>query len=348
MIDYSVCTLDEVSVHRVGNRQNEEELLISKHRLDLNDKTVEEMLKKYFLAKMRSDEFYHFTFSNEDFKMNPIYKYCHDVFEGIGDFHLNSINIAKHLFEITDHPMIKSGDLFVAGFSRLMVDYNEFSAIGFFKCENRHSFLKLEHGTQEFNISKEEGIQIDKPDKACIIFNDQKDNGYRVCVLDSTNRSEEAQYWKDRFLQLVPCKDEYHSTKDFLDIAKNFVTKVLPENFEVNKTDQIDMLNRSMDYFKTHDTFDRNEFEEEVLGDELLIDSFKKFDKTYREENNIELGDNFDIHLSAVKKQAKVFKSILKLDKNFHIYIHGNKEMIVPGVEKDGRKFYKIYYENEA
>lgn len=26
---------------------------------------------------------------------------------------------------------------------------------------------------------------------------------------------------------------------------------------------------------------------------------------------------------------------------------HGNKELIEQGVEKDGRKYYKIYYENE-
>ena len=38
--------------------------------------------------------------------------------------------------------------------------------------------------------------------------------------------------------------------------------------------------------------------------------------------------DEFDIHLSAVKKQQRVFKSILKLDKNFHVYIHGRKDLI--------------------
>ncbi|MFM7764289.1 MAG: hypothetical protein ACKO6I_01410, partial [Sphingomonadales bacterium] len=38
---------------------------------------------------------------------------------------------------------------------------------------------------------------------------------------------------------------------------------------------------------------------------------------------------------------------ILKLDKNFHTYIHGNREMIEKGTDPDGRKFYKIYFENE-
>ena len=56
----------------------------------------------------------------------------------------------------------------------------------------------------------------------------------------------------------------------------------------------------------------------------------------------------FDISNKAVKNQARVFKSILKLDKNFHIYIHGNKELIEKGTESDGRKYYKIYYDQEV
>jgi hypothetical protein len=59
------------------------------------------------------------------------------------------------------------------------------------------------------------------------------------------------------------------------------------------------------------------------------------------------LKDNFKISQQAVKKQARVFKSVLKLDRNFHIYIHGDRELIQQGVERDGRKYYKIYYNEE-
>ena len=79
-----------------------------------------------------------------------------------------------------------------------------------------------------------------------------------------------------------------------------------------------------------------------------MIESFKQFDSAYRYDNNLELADSFEISAQAVKKQARVFKSVLKLDKNFHIYIHGDKELIEQGVEKDGRKYYKIYYNAES
>jgi len=47
----------------------------------------------------------------------------------------------------------------------------------------------------------------------------------------------------------------------------------------------------------------------------------------------LDLEDNFEISSEAVKKKARAFKKILKLDKNFHIHIHGDLHKI----EKGGR-----------
>ncbi|RYD70349.1 MAG: nucleoid-associated protein, partial [Sphingobacteriales bacterium] len=60
------------------------------------------------------------------------------------------------------------------------------------------------------------------------------------------------------------------------------------------------------------------------------------------------IADNFEIAESAVKKQARAYKSVLKLDKNFHIYIHGNKDMIEKGYDDDkSMNFYKVYFREE-
>jgi len=157
-----------------------------------------------------------------------------------------------------------------------------------------------------------------------------------------------ALYWKDDFLSVQLINNEYHQTNQFLGITKQFVTKQLDQDFAISKADKIDILNRSVEYFKTHEAFNQNQFENEVFQDSSIIESFRSFDNNYRQENQIELSDSFEISPQAVKKQARVFKSVLKLDKNFHIYIHGNKELIEQGVDKDGRKYYKIYYEEES
>ncbi len=42
-------------------------------------------------------------------------------------------------------------------------------------------------------------------------------------------------------------------------------------------------------------------------------------------------------------------RSVLKLDKNFHIYIHGDRELIERGYDEEkGKSFYKVYFEEES
>jgi len=117
----------------------------------------------------------------------------------------------------------------------------------------------------------------------------------------------------------------------------------------MSKAHKIDLLNRSVDYFKKGDQFDKEEFEQDVLFHPNVIESFQKFDRNYRRENELELADNFDISAQAVKQQARAFKSVLKLDKNFHIYIHGRRDMIEKGYDEvNGKKFYKLYFDEES
>jgi hypothetical protein len=108
------------------------------------------------------------------------------------------------------------------------------------------------------------------------------------------------------------------------------------------------LLNRSVEHFRKNENFDKNSFEQEVFQNNEVIKSFQNFDSKYRKENEINIANDFLISSQAVKKQARVFKSVLKLDKNFHIYIHGNNELIKQGVDSDGRKYYKIYSETES
>jgi hypothetical protein len=152
----------------------------------------------------------------------------------------------------------------------------------------------------------------------------------------------------DDFLKLISCQDSFHFTKDYLDVAKKFVTERMPEVFDVSKADKIDYLNKSINYFKKNDHFAEEDFLQDVFQHSEVIDNFNRFKEKYTHENHVLLDNQFDISNQAVKKQAKVFKSILKLDRNFHIYIHGSKDLIEKGTDSDGRKFYKIYYEQEA
>ena len=347
MVDYTNCDLQQVSVHQVGNKANEGELHLSKSMLDVSDANLKELLFHYFLKPFTETEFYNFAFSGEELSMNPLFNYANTLFEDPDAFHINSIKIARHLYEVTHHPNIKPGDLFVARFINIQVNEEPTEAIGIFKAENKQSFLKINHKTEDIILDYEEGIHIDKLDKGCLIFNIDKEEGYKVTMIDKSNKSLDAQYWKDSFLNLKACNDDYHSTAALLNMTKDFVTKQIPEEFEVGKADQIDMLNRSVEYFKSNESFNKEDFEEKVLHQPEVIESFRNFDNAYKADNDLSFTESFEISPQAVKKQARNFKSVLKLDKNFHIYIHGDRSKIEQGVDANGQKYYKIYYDQE-
>jgi hypothetical protein len=89
------------------------------------------------------------------------------------------------------------------------------------------------------------------------------------------------------------------------------------------------------------------EFVDEVMSEQEIIDSFNRYKSDYQQEYDLDIADNFSISKNAFKKQARTFRSIIKLDKNFHIYIHGNRDLIERGKDDKGR-FYKIYYDEES
>jgi len=337
--------IKHLSIHKVGNKQNNDGIFLSKQMLAL-DESLETSFTQYFLSNFNTDEYYSFH-HHIDLASNEVYTAVKEIFGNPDAFHQQSENIARHLYDQSVHPKVKAGELYVAYITGLTIDGITADAIGLFKSETKDTFLEVAQTWEGFDITSKEGVNIKKLDKGCLIFNTEPDNGYKLSIIDNTNKGSEAQYWKDDFLGVLILNNAFHQTNQFLSITKQFVTQQIDEEFDMSKTDKIDLLNRSVDYFKNHDQFDKEEFESEVLHHETLIESFQAFDKTYREENALEVADNFDISEKAVKKQARVFKSVLKLDRNFHVYIHGNREMIEQGVDENGRKFYKLYYETE-
>lgn len=340
--------LIQVIVHKIGNSAKGEDLRLSQNTLTLNDELVKSMLVKYFLGSINENEHYHFTHIS-DLNLNEVYNYVTQIFDEPDKLVSTSALLAHFLYTKSTHARIKDGELYIAIFNDVPFQSEYVQAIGIFKSENKDSFLKVfEHG-KSFEVISEEGININKADKGCLVFRRNQAEGYTVCVVDNTNKNNEAQYWVNDFLQVEPNVDNYHHTKDFLGMCKQFITHEYAEKFEVSKSDQIDLLNRSIDYFKTNDQFNLDTFAEAVIHHDEVIDTFKAYKQTYENACRLEIEEEFDINLSAVKKQAKVFKSVLKLDKNFHIYIHGRKDLIEKGYDElTGKQYYKLYFDEES
>ena len=348
MIGYSESKVDHVSVHIVGNAKSGEELELSPAPLDISKDSLQKLLLTYFLSSFTSPEYYNFTFVKDDSSTNHIFQFSRAIFSDQQSLHENSIHIAKHLYEVTQHPNIKSGDLYVTYLSNIHIDNKIVDAIGIFKSEIKDSYLKLHTSAQGFSLEGDSGLNINKIDKGCLILKVESETGFKILAIDNTNKTD-AQFWKNEFLKIKPCSDSFHHTRNFMNLTRQYVDDQLDEEFSVTKADKIGILNRSKDFFKNRDQFNLNEFEDEVLADPSVAESFRNYERTLMSNNETDIIDNFEISAQAVKKQMRVFKSVIKLDKNFHIYIHGNKQLIEKGFDEVANKhFYKIYFDQET
>ena len=129
-------------------------------------------------------------------------------------------------------------------------------------------------------------------------------------------------------------------------MCKEFVKNEFSNKFESNAVQRDAIIQGTLNFLKTKDNFDFEEFTNEVIKQPEVIESFNNFKTNYQEKYDLEIADNFQISDNAVKKQQRSFKSVIKLDKNFHIYIHGDREKIQLCEDENG-KFYKIYFDKE-
>lgn len=308
--------LDKLIIHFVGNKINGDGVRFSEFLTKFEK--IEGYIKQLVSRNFILDELYCFYFL-PTLELNPIFQFVSSIFEDPSKFIEQSQNSARYLYDKSINSQVKAGEFCFLYFKKCKFNGEEVDCIGIFKSENKETILKVSALSDGFELTDEKGINTNKIDKGCLIFNKKKSNGFVVSLVDNTNKRE-AKYWKDEFLKVQPINDEYHQTKEFLNITKSYVTKHILDDFKINKADRIDLLNRSVEYFQKRDIFDKSEFEKEVFQNTDLVNSFKKFNETFRKDNEIELSDNFGISPKAVKKQARMFKKVLKLDKNFHIY----------------------------
>lgn len=347
MINHIEASMHGVVAHYIGNHNEGEDVTYSPSLLTIDDEELHEVLFKYFLTHFREPEFFNFTFTSGDVALNPVYNFVANIFDDPSCLHEQSVKIARHLYEKSKHPNIKSGELYIAYFSNVLVDDELVDAVGIFKSENKDLFLKLDKVGNSFHLSKESGTNIGKLDKGCLIFNTEREEGFKICNIDHSNRYKEAQYWREEFLTITARADDYHQTKNYIQATKHFIKDRMSKEFDTDKADEAAVMNRSQEYFKHNEKFDAIEYEERVFKDDKVVAAFQDYKQEYENTRSANLADAFDISEYAVKKQSNVFKSIIKLDKNFHIYIHGDKNKINKGTDDEGRKYYILYYDTE-
>ena len=336
--------ITNASIHFVGNKSAEEGTIISASRMALDD-AMRAILENHFLTPFTSEEYFQ-LYHDSGLEYNVVYGAVAQIFDDPETLYEQSVNLAKYLYDQSTHAKIKGGEFYVVHFKDCFVDGETADAVGLFKSESKDTFLKVLLDNGGLSLDCEQGIMLKKLDKGCLIFNKNREEGFVVAVVDNTNRGIEAQYWMDDFLHLRQRKDEYSNTHNIMAMAKSFVTQELPKSFEVTKADQIELLNKSLSFFKENETFDMEEFAQQVIEQPEVIESFQEYKRNYESENDISIDDNFAISNYAFKKQQRSYKRVINLDKKIQIIINGNRDHIEQGEDERG-KYYKVYYKEE-
>jgi hypothetical protein len=347
MFEFTDTALNKLIIHGIGNKSENEGVNKSSNTAVLDEET-KDLLMTYFLNPFKSEEFYGF-FHEEDLNKNTLFPIVSDIFENPDILAEKSGDIAWHLYNVSSHPKINSGEMYVVYFKDVTVDDEVTDAIGIFKSETKETFLKVYEKNQNYEVGYDTGINIRKLEKGCLIFDTEDDNGYKISIVDKLNTGAEAQYWKDDFLKVKPRNDSYNTTNNFLEIIKGFSEHVLNEENNVETKEKIAFLQKTQNFLKENEKFSENRFNEEVISQPEVINAFNEYKNEYIDRQELsEIDDGFDISQSAFKANSKYFRSVIKLDKNFHIYVHSKPEYIKKGYDEDKKmSFYQLFFNNE-
>jgi len=344
MINLENASVSKCIIHRVGNSYVGDRSEYSENEIILNEYEmieIKNIFTKHFKTLLKSNKFCH----SIDLNQNVIYKLSEGIFDSNKNFIRNTKNIVKYLFEQTTHYSIRSGEVFILKFQDVMFNNTISDAIGIFKIETPTNFIKPDYDGNSINIFFDKGIIGKNIEKGCLIFNTDYHDGYVVYSFEKN--STDTNYWNKNFLSIKTREDDFNSTNSLLESYREFIIHDLPDK-NISKKDKINLINKSIDFvMENQSSLSVTDFIKSNLPDKQNQKLYKDFLNTYAEANEIDISNTFQVSPDAIKFQKGKFKSIIKLDRNFHIYIHGDENLIENGVDKNGRKFYKIYYDNE-
>ena len=348
MLNLYPAQIESISLHRVGNKNKNEAIFLSATPHTLNDE-IGGLLKEYFFRPFREKEENYFKFSDEvDVEFNDVYKSIAEIFADASKIHAESKKITTYLYEQSNHPHIKSGEVYVAYFSDVLVDNKKTDAVGIFKSELKHDFLQFEERNQNLDILIQQGINTNKLDKGCLVFNTEKEEGYKVLSVDS-NRYD-AKYWLENFLGLEPLSDDNFKTKNYLKFCQNFAKDVvLPAE---DKQQEVLFMNRAVNHFAKNDAFEESSFLNEVMENPELIPEFKHYKVEKGPKYSIEDVSNFDIANKAVSDARKKIKNVINLDTNIQIKMdfinpESAEKFVEKGWDEERQMYYYLVYFNK-
>lgn len=348
MINLYNTQIETLSIHKVGNKHKGDSYFLSEAPYNMTDELLP-LMKEYFFKPFREKEENYYQFVHDvDLEFNDMHLLTSAIFENPDSLHENSKKITKHLYEQSQNPHIKDGEIYVAYLTNLSIDNKVVDGIGIFKSEIKGDFLQFEENQKNLDIILQHGVNLNKLDKGCLIFNTNREEGYKILSVDS-NRYD-TRYWVEHFLNMDALADDNFITKKYLKFCQNFAKDVvLPAE---DKKEEVMFMNRSVDYFAKNNDFEETNFMNEVISNPDLIPEFKNYKEDRGHKYSIEDITSFPIANTAVSDARKSIKNVINLDTNVQIKMdfinpESADKFIEKGWDEEKQMYYYLVYFNK-
>ncbi|KJJ37606.1 nucleoid-associated protein [Aequorivita vladivostokensis] len=348
MINLFNTHIASLSIHRVGNKSRNEAIFLSKSPYKMDDE-ITPLLKEFFLKPFREKEENYFKFSHEaDLEFHELYNSASKIFDNPDNIHEESRKIATYLYNQSEHPHIKSGEVYVAYLENVQLDNVKMEAIGIFKSELKQDFLQFAEEGNQLEAMLQHGVSLNKLDKGCIIFNSKKEEGYKILSVDS-NRYD-ARYWLESFLGVEAFADDNFYTKKYLKFCQDFAKDVvLPAE---DKKQEVMFMNRAVNHFAKNDQFEETAFMNEVIDNPDLMPEFRHYKSEKAPKYSIEDLTTFPIANTAVTAARKKIKNVINLDTNIQIKLdfinpESAEKFVEKGWDEEKQMYYYLVYFNK-
>lgn len=352
MINLYQTEIENLHIHKVGNKCRNEELFLSQDPYSINDE-IRPILKEFFLKPFREKEVQFFKFHHEvdlDFNvLNNISSnyYKTSKYDTRTLFGPYSEEIAHHLYNQGNHPHIKAGEVYICQLKNIITDEGTFEGIGIFKSEIRYDFLEFSKNESRLDLILKQGVSLDKLDKGAIIIDDKLKTGFKVLYIDSNKY--DSKYWLDNFLSLEELEDSNFHTKKYLKFSEAFAKDViLPAE---GKHTEMEFINDTYSYFASRDEFNEQDYLEEVISEaswtptpERFISEFDNYKAETGAKYSIQDLTEFPISNETVNDCMKKVKGVITLDTGITIKVTKGTKAATKYLEKGWDEEKQMYY----
>ncbi len=326
-------------VHRIVDGK----LVPSREGAVVSSPEINTWLTKFLFKPFNADE--KFAFQIEE-ALPELMDQCSSIFNDQNNLLEKSIEIVELYLSTAHSNKSKDGEFIVAFFEDCIIGDEVTDVIGLFRIERKETFLKLEPTYDAFTLHKDEGISPTKIGQGAMIFNTDQESGYQILQIDKIGPKNEEFFWTESFLGASKVVDSYYHTQHLINNIQEFAQTNFDED---QSTEKITFVNDSIEFMKESEVFDQQAYSEQVLQAPELIEQFESFQGEKTQENPFLESEQFEISKPAIKSTKRYIRSVIKLDKNFHVYVHGNRENILRGYDEEKKKhFYTLYYEEET